>query len=371
MKNIKVLIAVMIMLSVFFLVSCTKEKSTEIKLGAVLPLTGDTASYGKNAQNGIDLAVDEINQSGGIGGKKIVVAYEDDKGKANEALNAMNKLITINKVPALMGSAGSSVTLAMCPVANQNKVVLISPISSSKELTDKGGAYFFRVCPSDAFQSRILADWIWEKGYKSVGMIYVNNSWGQGLKDEFITSYEMKGGKVVMAEATVEGQKDFKTVISKVIGSKPEALFAPTYGIEGGILLKQVKEMKANLPIFGADVWSSPELVTSGGNATEGVYLTLPAKPSGPKYDVFVQKFKTKYGKDPDVYAAYSYDMLQIIAQGLKEGNTSGEKMQVYLRSMHAFDGVTGLTKFDDHGDVITKSFSKQQIENGQYIDTK
>ncbi|MFA4917956.1 MAG: ABC transporter substrate-binding protein [Thermodesulfovibrionales bacterium] len=370
MKYFKVLVSV-IALSGFLLLSCAKEKSAEIKLGAVLPLTGDTASYGKNAQNGIDLVVEEINQAGGIGGKKLVVAYEDDKGKANEAINAMNKLITINKVPVIMGSAGSSVTLAMSSVANQNKTVLITPISSSKELTDKGGAYFFRVCPSDAFQSRILADWIWDKGYKTVGMIYVNNSWGQGLKDEFVTRYEKKGGKVVIAEATMEGQKDFKTVISKVMGSKPDALFTPTYGIEGGILLKQLKEMKAKLPVFGADVWSSPELLTSAGNAAEGIYLTLPAKPSGPKYNVFAQKFKAKYGQEPDVYAAYSYDMMQIIALGLKEGNTTGEKMQTYLRAMPAFDGVTGTTKFDEHGDVVTKTFSKQIITSGKYVDVK
>ncbi len=370
MKYFKVLVSV-IVLSGFLLFSCAKEKSAEIKLGAVLPLTGDTASYGKNAQNGIDLAVEEINQAGGLGGKKIIVAYEDDKGKANEAVNAMNKLITINKVPVIMGSAGSSVTLAMAPVANKNNIVLITPISSSKELTDKGGAYFFRVCPSDAFQSRILADWIWDKGYKTVGMIYVNNSWGQGLKDEFIASYEKKGGKVVTAEATMEGQKDFKTVISKVMGSKPDALFTPTYGIEGGIMLKQLKEMKAKLPIFGADVWSSPELLTSAGNAAEGIYLTLPAKPSGAKYDAFAQKFKAKYGKEPDVYAAYSYDMLQIIAQGLKEGNITGEKLQAYLRSMPSFDGVTGTSKFDEHGDVTTKSFSMQQIINSQYTNLK
>ncbi len=370
MKHVRFLMAGLI-LCLFLSFACTKERAADITLGAVLPLTGDTASYGKNAQNGIDLAVDEINQAGGISGKKVVVTYEDDRGKANEAINAINKLITVNKVPVIMGSAGSSVTLAMAPVANQNKTVLISPISSSKELTDKGGAYFFRVCPSDAFQSRILADWIWAKGYKTVGMIYVNNSWGQGLKDEFIASYEKKGGKVVIAEATMEGQKDFKTVISKVMATKPDALFTPTYGIEGGILLKQLKEMTADLPVFGADVWSSPELLTSAGTAAEGAYLTLPAKPSGPKYDAFAQRYKAKYGQEPDVYAAYSYDMLQIIAQGLKEGNTTGEKMEAYLRAMPAFEGVTGTTKFDGHGDVVTKSFSKQQIVDSKHIDLK
>ena len=105
----------------------------EIRLGAVLPLTGDIASYGKNAQSGIDLAVEEIN-SGGVGGKRIQVIYEDDKGLASEAVKIVQKMITVDRVPLVMGSAASSVTLAMTPIANRNKVVLISPISSSKEL---------------------------------------------------------------------------------------------------------------------------------------------------------------------------------------------------------------------------------------------
>ena len=350
---------------------CTKTNTTDIKIGAILPLTGDIASYGKNAQSGIDLAVDEINKAGGVNGKKIVVVYEDDKGKANEAVNALSKLIAVDKVPIVMGSAASSVTLAMCPIANEKKTVLISPISSSKELTDKGGAYFFRVCPSDAFQSRILADWIWSKGYKTVGIMYVNNSWGVGIKEEFEMSYAKLGGKVLSAEALMEGQKDFKTMITKVTLSKSSAIFAPTHGIEGGILLKQLKEMKVILPVFGADVWSSPELITSGGNATNGVKLTLPAKPAGAKYNDFAKKYEHKFNKIPDVYAAYSYDMMLIIAAGLKAGNTTGAKMQAYLKKMTPFDGVTGITVFDEHGDVVTKSFMKQEIMQGKYIEIK
>lgn len=355
------------MLVLWLVTGCGRQGGNTVRVGAILPLTGDTASYGKNAQNGIDLAVAEINQAGGIDGKELSVVYEDDKGQASEAVNIMQKMVSVDLVPVVMGSAGSSVTLAMCPLANENKVVLISPISSSKELTTKGGKYFFRICPSDAFQSRILADWIWKKGFKTVGLIYVNNSWGIGLKDEFVSSYSKLGGLVLRAEGSQEGAKDFRTQITKVLSARPHALFAPTYGIEGGLLLKQFKELGGKIPVFGADVWSSPELLTSAGKAAEGVFLTLPAKPTGAKYGEFARNYKSKYGREPDVYAAYSYDMAKIIAYGLTTGNTTGPQMEKYLRNMPPYQGVTGRTLFDKNGDCNTKTFTKEQIVGRKY----
>lgn len=346
-----------------------KEPSV-ITLGAVLPLTGDIASYGKNAQAGIDLAVEEINKAGSVGGKKIMVIYDDDKGLAAEAVKIVQKMISVDKVPLVMGSAASSVTLAITPVANRNKVVLISPISSSKELTEKGGEYFFRVCPSDAFQSRIVADWIWKLGLKTVSIIYVNNSWGNGLKDEFVHYYEKLGGKIFLMEASTEGQKDFRAQISRISGQKPDAVFAPTYGKEGGILLRQAKELGLKVPIFGGDVWGSPELLESAGNAAEGVYLAFPAKFTGLQYQEFATKYKQKYGSEPDIYAAYSYDMVKIIVEGLTKGDVTGEQLKQYLRTMPEYDGVTGKTKFDEHGDVVTKTFSKQRIVGGKYVES-
>lgn len=347
------------------------ERTEVIKIGAVLPLTGDIASYGKNAQSGIDLAVEEINRSGGINGKLIKVIYGNNKGTASEAVKIIKKLITVDRVSVVIGAAASSVTLSMCPIANESKVVLMSPISSSQELTTKGGEYFFRVCPSDAFQSRILADWMWNRRLKTVGVIYVNNAWGIGLKDEFVESYKKLGGKVAAVEASMEGQRDFRTQISKVLGAKPEALFGATYGKEGGILLKQAKELGVKMPIFGGDVWSSPELIESAGDAAEGVYFTVPTKLTGDKYQQFATKYRQRYGKEPEVYAAYSYDAMNIIAKGLAEGHMSGQQLREYLAKMPAYDGVTGVTKFDEHGDVLTKSFSRQQIVGGKHTEVK
>ncbi|MDP2752894.1 MAG: ABC transporter substrate-binding protein, partial [Nitrospirota bacterium] len=149
-----------------FSFGCAKKEEKEIKIGASLPLTGEIASYGNRAKRGIEIALDEINSVGGINGKKVLVIFEDEKNDPKTAVSIITKFATVDKLPVVIGSAGSTVTLAMTPIANQNKVVLISPMSSSIKLTTESGPYFFRVCPADDAQAKILADWVFEEGHK-------------------------------------------------------------------------------------------------------------------------------------------------------------------------------------------------------------
>jgi len=332
----------------------------EIDLGAVFPLTGDVASYGKAAQRGIDLAIDEINAAGGVNGKRIKVIYEDTQGKSAPAISAAQKLISVNKVPLIFGAAASSVSVALCPIVNRDKVVLISPISSAKELTKEGGPYFFRVCPSDVVQANMMADWLIEDGHKTAGVIFVNNSWGQGLKDEFVEHFQEKGGKVVDIESCKEGDRELRTQLSKLKEANPSAIYGITYGREGGAFLRQAKELAIDIPMYGADVWGSPELTETAGDAANGVKIIRPKKFEGPKYDAFAKKFKERYAQDPDVYASYAYDMGYIVASALKTA-TSGEALRKAV-SATDYDGVTGWTKFDEFGDVVGKGFTRKNL---------
>lgn len=372
MKKIRVPIALLTIL--FGLGGCHNQENVSnnkeiIKIGAILPLTGDVASYGKFAQSGIDLAIQEINDSGGINGRKLDIEYQDDKGESSEAVSIINKMISSDKIQIIIGSAASSVTHSICPIAAENKIVLFSPISSSKDLRTDCGDYFFRDCPSDVLQSRVLADWIWTKNLKTVGIIYVNNSWGNGLKDEFVDCYNRLGGKVAFTEATSEGQTDFRTLLTKIAHQKIDAIFAPTYGKDGGLLLKQYKQLGLSIPIFGGDVWGSPELMQSSGDAANDAYLIVPAKFTGNAYENFAKKYYAKYNQLPDVYASYSYDLTKIIFNALKAGNFSGEQIRNYLSNMPTYNGVTGETKFDKNGDVIGKKFSKEHIINMKYVE--
>lgn len=348
-------------LAVLVFIFCCKSDSPTITIGAVLPLTGDTASYGKAAQRGIDLALGNNRNAQSLHtAPAIHVLYEDDQGQASKAISAMQKLISVDKVPVVMGSAGSSVTLAMCPIANREKVVLITPISSSKELSEKGGAFFFRVCPSDVVQASLMADWILEEGHRRVGVIFVNNSWGQGLQEEFARNFTAHGGQLAIVESCREGDRDLRAQLTKMKSLNPEAIYAITYGREGGALLRQARELGLATPFYGADVWGSPELVEAGGDATKGAKIIVPKKLEGPLYDEFAKAFQQKYGEKPDVYAAYSYDMATIVGRAVRSGK-KGESLRAVIAGTH-YEGVTGAIQFDARGNIIGKGFERKTL---------
>jgi branched-chain amino acid transport system substrate-binding protein len=350
----------------FLFQDCSKSPTVEkITLGAVLPLSGPIASYGKNSKDGVDLALEEINAQGNL---KIQVVFEDDAGDVKNAVSAAQKLISSDKVPLIIGEASSGFSVALSPICNVNKVILISPVSSAAELTEKGGDYFFRVCPSDAFQARILSKWIVDEKHTSVSMLYVNSNWGVSLKDEFLFHYLKMGGRIVATEQLKEGDRDFRSQISKLNVKGVSAIVAFTPPKEGGPFVRQARELGVKLPLFGGDFWGTTEFLESGGVSVEGIYFTFPASPKGAIYDQFVSKFKQKFGKDPDIYASYSYDLMHIVANGLRSGARSGEQLKDYLFKMSIYEGVTGPTNFDKYGDVVTKTFDRKTIKNGKYI---
>ncbi len=363
----QLILFLMLLICAIFFLSCGRQQA-EIKIGAVLPLTGDIASYGKRAQNGIELALSEISNSTDYK-FKLKADFQDDKGVPKEAVNIMQRFCTIDKIQVVIGGASSTESLSMLPIADDNKVVQISPISSSPDLTKKD--YFFRICPSDAFQAIIMANWMNELLVKKVGILYINNSWGSSLKEGFTKIFSELGGQITLNETFNEGDKDLKTQLTKIIHSEPDAIYCISYGPEGGIMLKQSKELGYDKKIFGADVWSSPELLTSAGSAAEGVYLIKPAEYKDSTYLKFQEKYKNKYNEVPDVYAAYSYDLTFIIANALRNGKKTGEEIKEYLLAMPAYEGATGTTKFDEFGDCNTKSFERLQIKNNEFIEVK
>jgi branched-chain amino acid transport system substrate-binding protein len=361
-------VSLIVFLTFFLASGCGVKKSNDIKIGAILPLTGDLASYGMKAKNGMDMAFEEIN-SQKDNNFKIAVDYQDDKGKSNDAATIMVKFCSVDKYQLVVGGAASSESMAMLPIANQNKVVQISTISSSPELSGKD--YFFRICPSDAYQAEKMAQWVDELKIKSVNILYINNSWGKSLFDRFKESFTKKGGEIKDIETLNEGEKDFRTRLSKIISSNPEAIYCISYGVEGGLILKQLKELGYSKNIFGADVWGSPELLTGAGNAAEGVYLIKPADYKDSTYQKFVDKYHKKFNKTPDVYAAYAYDLAYIISNAFNKTDKTGEQIMTYLFNMPEYEGVTGVTKFDENGDCNTKSFVRIQIVDGKFVEVK
>lgn len=207
-----------------------------------------------------------------------------------------------------------------------------------------------------------MADWLREEGYRKVALLYVNNSWGQGLREEFRRIFTEHGGTVVAEEACNEGDRDLRTQISKLMERSPEALYAITYAREGGALLRQARELGFSQPIYGADVWGSPELRETAGETTRGVKIIVPSTFSGLDYDAFADSYRERYGEDPDVYAAYAYDMIRIIADTAERADRDNITIREALSGIE-YNGVTGLTRFDEHGDVVGKGFERRTLQ--------
>jgi branched-chain amino acid transport system substrate-binding protein len=357
MKKIWILAAIgaLIILAIIFISVNVKREPASIEIGILLPLTGDAAQYGESMKKGIELAIDEVNQSHGIKGKKIILAYEDDRADPALGVSAFRKLVTINKVPAVIGGATSSVTLAVAPVAEKNKIVFLSPASSAPAITNAGD-YIFRNCTSDVFDGMVMANYaVQELKLKMFGILYINNDFGLGLGNSFKVQVEKLGGKVVHEEAFEQGVTDFRTQVSKLIASRPEAVFFVAYK-EAGRILRQAKELRFKTKFLSVGIFEDPLVFELAGNAAHGVYYTYRSyDPNSEdiRTKTFVNNFRSKFATDPDLYTVYSYDAAKILAFAMGKSDLSGSGIKDSLYAVKKFPGVTGDITFDSNGDVL------------------
>lgn len=360
---------VVVALAVVLIVMQTKKDAKEIKIGAILPLTGDAALYGQNIKKGIDLAITDINQRGGIHKKKITVIYEDSKANPTEGVSAFNQLVDIYGVPAIIGDAVSSVTLAISPIADKKKVIVISPLSSAPSITEAGD-FIFRNVPSDLFGGRVAAYFaVKDQGWKSLAIIYINNDFGVGLKEIFSNLAESLGSKIVASEAFEQGSADFRAQLTKIKSKNPDAIFLVGYREVPQILI-QIKELGVKSYLIGTGLLEDPKIIDLAKQASEGIFFTqLQYSPDSHEQNVrqFVDSFKNRYGYEADIIAAYGYDAMKVLAYAMEKSDLSPEKIKEELYKVKDFKGVTGEISFDENGDVI-QPMGVKIIKNGEFI---
>lgn len=348
------------------LVGCSSKSPESIEIGVALPMNYE--SYGVAPLNGVKLALEEIGYK--IHGKDVDLVVRDDKAEPKRGIDIINEFASMG-LQVVIGSAASNVTLAMVPVANRSGILMISPISSSSELTTEGGPLFFRTVPSDPAQSEIIVDWMLESGPKKVGILYVDNSWGRGLADAAQRYFKQAGIAVVRQKVVSDQETDFSSEITAMKLASIEALFCPLYPNSAGLAVRQCFELGLKVPIFGADSWGSQEFIDGAGKYAEGAMFCVPGIYSGEKYNAFVSKYKKQFNKDSNFNAASSYDCMHILAKAIyavieAKEKITGSNVGRFLRSVK-YDGVTGLTQFDEHGDVIGKAYTKKIIRNGKF----
>jgi branched-chain amino acid transport system substrate-binding protein len=341
-----------------------------IAIGAISPFSGDGAPYGKAARTAIDLAVDEINAKGGVRGAKLVVQYEDDKGNPKDAVSAFQKLATADKVPAALGPFYSGNVLACAPDANRLHVILLTGSATSDNVRNAGD-YVFRTCPSNDEQARTIADFAFKKlNYRTAFIIYRNVDYGVTLRDAFDKAYTALGGKIVGVEGVAADSTDVRAQLAKVKEAAPDFIFAAVHYPEGSALLRQVKELGISSVVIGTDGGFDPQLLKIAGDAAEGSYWVTIGwgdEASNPAVSRFKKAYHDKYREDPGVYSGLYYDATHVLAKALAASpSLNGPDLQRVLLATE-YDGPTGLTKFDQFGDV-SKPFSIYRVEKNQFV---
>lgn len=364
-------------LSILCLLSlqCTKKSTDEILIGEYGSLTGSEATFGTSTNKGIRLALDEINASGGLLGKKLKLITLDDQGKSEEATQAVTRLVTQDKVVAVIGEVASSRSLAAAPIAQQYKVPMISPSSTNPKVTEVGD-YIFRVCFIDPFQGTVMAKFAIENlKVKKVAILRdVKSDYSMGLADFFASKIKELGGEVVSDVSYSSGDTNFKAQLTKIKGTNPEAIFIPGYYTEVGLIAKQAKELALTVPLLGGDGWDSSKLSEIGGDAINGHYFSnhYTTDSQEPHVVEFINKYKLKYNETPDGLAALGYDAARILAEAIKSGNDANStKIRDALAKIKDFSGITGKITIDEKRNAVKSAVVvKVDGKNNRYVTT-
>ncbi|MED3624972.1 ABC transporter substrate-binding protein [Bacillus thermocopriae] len=350
------------------------EKGETIKIGANLELSGGVASYGQSIKEGIDLALEEINKEG-IDGKKLELVAVDNKSEAPEAISGATKLVSQDKVVAIIGAATSGNTKAQIEIAQSNNIPLLTPTGTAADITVKDGKlndFIFRTCFIDPFQGTVAANFAINDLNVKTAAIFIDSSsdYSKGLAESFKELFTKEGGQIVSEEAYVAKDTDFRAQLTNIKAKNPEFIFIPGYYEEVGLIIKQARELGISVPMMGADGWDSPKLVElAGADALNNTFITnhYSSGDSDPKVQEFVKAFKEKYkDKSPDAFNALGYDSAYFLADAIKRaGSSDPKKIQKALAETDGLELVTGKMKLDkDHNPI--KAAVILEYKNGE-----
>jgi branched-chain amino acid transport system substrate-binding protein len=363
-----VLVILAIILSFLFI---NQENGSDLKIGAVMPLTGDPATYGVPVQEGMKFALSEINNKGGVNGKKLKIIFEDNLGEPKTAVAAFKKLIDTDKVPIILGPLTSGASMATAPIAEKRKVVQLSTIAGTMELKHAGD-YVFRVFASDELQGKALVDKAADVfKVRNAAIIFINNAYGDGIRQVIEERSKERGIKIVATESFNEGDKDFRTQLTKIKDAKPDLVFALSYWKEGALMLVQAKELGIDTTFLGGDAWFGPVYETAG-EAVDLLAFTNMAfgeeYKHHPKMQQFINSYAQKYGKEADVYAATGYDAVYLAANAIEKQGYNAESIKQALYNTKDFIGALGNITYDEYGDNVGAEFDLYVIRNGETL---
>jgi len=335
------------------------EEANEIVLGHYGSMTGSEATFGRSTDNGIKLALEEINAAGGVNGKKVRLITYDDKGDGREAGNAVTRLVTHDRVAAVLGEVASSLSLNGAPVCQENGVPMITPSSTNPDVTAVGDM-IFRVCFIDPFQGGVCAKFAREheglKAAKAAILYDQSSAYAVGLQEEFGKAFKNLGGEVVATEVYQAGDSDFSAQLTAIRAAQPDVVFVPGYYTDVGNIAIQARKLGITAPLLGGDGWDSSKLAEIGGDAINGCFYSNHYSPEDPDPRVqdFIRKYKEKNGGTPDGLAALGYDAARIVCEAMSRAKSlSGADVAAELAKTKDFQGVTGKISIDAERNAV------------------
>lgn len=346
--------------------ACTGADSGTIKIGLITPLTGDVSALGKDILNGAQMRVNEVNAAGGIDGKMIELIVEDGKCSAVDAASAAQKLINIDNVVAIHGAGCSGESLAAAPIANDAGVVLMSPSSTSPDVTDAGD-FVFRTIPSDGLKTVAMAQYFAEQGYEKIAILGENTDFCGAFRSSLMNDFGAE--KFVFDEVVEPGTKDFRTLLTRLQGEEFDILVANAQSPAiAAAMLQQIREFGLEQPIIGQDIMDSLVVIEIAQDAAEGA-MTINV-PDISATSEFGTKFIETNGEPSSnlSWGAYGYDTMAVLAQALTEAGAEGTAVRDYLYSMPEYPGVVGPIAFDGNGDVKEASYVLKAVQDGAFV---
>ena len=351
------------------IVGCSDRQEETLKIGAMLPLTGDNASYGVYCKNGMNLALEEFEKNSQLPAS---IIFEDSAANPKIAVNAVNKLIKRDQVAMILGGMFSTTTMAIAPIAQTNKIVLISPTAADENIP-KTGSFIFSIYPSAAIEGKVMAEYVINSKSKKIGVFAQQTPVAEAIADSFISQMNKLGKSINFSATFPEKTKNFRNIIYTELMEKDiDALFISSYASEASGFIRQAREYGFKGQIYSQSSLYDKKIIEEYGNFVDGVEITAPffnPENNLAHLDEFRMKYLKKFGEEPNVWAAYGFDVAFLALKSLKESRQNKSKIEdVVLNS--TLQGVTGDTSFNPDR-TVNKSLQIFKIENSEFIKVK
>lgn len=347
--------------------SATNSNSDSIVIGTIGPYEGAASAYGIAVKNGVQLAIDEFNESSTLLDKKITLVAYDGKADAIEATNAYNKLVDNDQAIAVVGATTSGESIAIANAAVGYSTPILSPSATAPEFTSIGDNVF-RGCFTDPMQAKSMAEFAYkEMGLKKVAIVYNTGSdYSDGLTKNFTETFTSLGGEVLATEGYADGDTDFNAQLTKIANLDVEAIYLPNYYQEDAQIAKQARDLGISVPFLGGDGWDGILSVIDDASIVEGSVFCNHYSPENEAVQEFLAKYQEKFSVEANAFSILAYDCTNLMIQAIQEaGTTDAAAINEALANID-FTGLLGHVSFDENGDPI-KDLAHIVIRDGQY----